>query len=111
MKCFYLAAFLAISQAAPRRTEDEGFTITVLHTNDIHSHFLQSDKRGGNCTEEKAKNNVMLRRRSENSHEGERNKGNEKNTFFFNDWRISIKEQSGILFCKYNIRVCGNGKQ
>ncbi|CAN7981921.1 unnamed protein product, partial [Ixodes pacificus] len=27
------------------------FNITVLHTNDIHSHFLQSNKRGGSCTE------------------------------------------------------------
>uniref|UniRef100_A0A0K8RI13 5'-nucleotidase n=1 Tax=Ixodes ricinus TaxID=34613 RepID=A0A0K8RI13_IXORI len=55
MKLFYLAAFLAISYAAPSQRSGEGFNLTILHTNDIHSHFLQSDKRGGNCTEEKAK--------------------------------------------------------
>ncbi|CAN8017586.1 unnamed protein product [Ixodes persulcatus] len=56
MKLFYLAAFLAISYAAPSQRSGEGFNLTILHTNDIHSHFLQSDKRGGNCTEEKAGN-------------------------------------------------------
>uniref|UniRef100_A0A6B0VER7 5'-nucleotidase n=1 Tax=Ixodes ricinus TaxID=34613 RepID=A0A6B0VER7_IXORI len=55
MKLFYLAAFLVISYAAPSQRSGEGFNLTILHTNDIHSHFLQSDKRGGNCTEEKAK--------------------------------------------------------
>ncbi|CAN7999448.1 unnamed protein product [Ixodes hexagonus] len=53
MKCFYFAAFFAISSAAPSSSEGD-FNITVLHTNDIHSHLLQSDIRGANCSEKKA---------------------------------------------------------
>ncbi|EEC20082.1 secreted protein, putative [Ixodes scapularis] len=47
---FCFAVFLALWGAALSKS-DEGFNITVLHTNDIHSHFLQSNKRGGSCTE------------------------------------------------------------
>ncbi|CAN7943797.1 unnamed protein product, partial [Ixodes pacificus] len=84
MKVFYLAAFLAISHAAPRLAEDEGFTITVLHTNDIHSHFLQSDKRGGNCTEEKAKNLSCYGGVARILTKVKEIKKQEENTFFFN---------------------------
>uniref|UniRef100_A0A0K8R669 5'-nucleotidase n=1 Tax=Ixodes ricinus TaxID=34613 RepID=A0A0K8R669_IXORI len=54
MKCFFFLALFAISHAASSSSE-EVFNITVLHTNDIHSHFLQSDIRGANCSEKKAK--------------------------------------------------------
>ncbi|XP_040063025.1 protein 5NUC-like [Ixodes scapularis] len=47
---FCFAVFLALWGAALSKS-DKGFNITVLHTNDIHSHFLQSNKRGGSCTE------------------------------------------------------------
>ncbi len=30
------------------------FTLTLLHTNDVHSRFEQSDKYGGSCTPEEA---------------------------------------------------------
>ncbi|EEC15963.1 hypothetical protein IscW_ISCW013200, partial [Ixodes scapularis] len=56
MKLLFIAAFLSLSYAAPSEKPPENFNITILHTNDIHSHFLQSDKRGGNCTEVKAGN-------------------------------------------------------
>uniref|UniRef100_A0A0K8REZ3 5'-nucleotidase n=1 Tax=Ixodes ricinus TaxID=34613 RepID=A0A0K8REZ3_IXORI len=54
MKCLFIFALFAISSAAPSSSDDV-FNITVLHTNDIHSHFLQSDSRGANCSEKKAK--------------------------------------------------------
>uniref|UniRef100_A0A6B0VEZ0 5'-nucleotidase n=1 Tax=Ixodes ricinus TaxID=34613 RepID=A0A6B0VEZ0_IXORI len=84
MRFFYLAAFLATSLAAPRRADEKGFTITVLHTNDIHSHFLQSDKRGGNCTEEKAQNLSCYGGVARILTKVREIKKEEKNTFFFN---------------------------
>uniref|UniRef100_A0A147BI37 5'-nucleotidase n=1 Tax=Ixodes ricinus TaxID=34613 RepID=A0A147BI37_IXORI len=84
MHFFYLAAFLAISHAAPPPAEDKEFTITVLHTNDIHSHFLQSDKRGGNCTEEKAQNLSCYGGVARILTKVREIKKEEKNTFFFN---------------------------
>uniref|UniRef100_A0A0K8RHV3 5'-nucleotidase n=1 Tax=Ixodes ricinus TaxID=34613 RepID=A0A0K8RHV3_IXORI len=54
MKSVFFLALFAISRAESSSSEED-FNITILHTNDIHSHFLQSDKRGANCSEEKAK--------------------------------------------------------
>ncbi|CAN8017584.1 unnamed protein product [Ixodes persulcatus] len=56
MKSFFFWSLFAISSAASSSSE-EVFNITVLHTNDIHSHFLQSDIRGANCSEKKASKN------------------------------------------------------
>lgn len=53
MNYFYFSLLFAILSAVSSDSEKD-FNITVLHTNDIHSHFLQSDKRGGSCTEKKA---------------------------------------------------------
>uniref|UniRef100_A0A6B0VD47 5'-nucleotidase n=1 Tax=Ixodes ricinus TaxID=34613 RepID=A0A6B0VD47_IXORI len=84
MKLFYLAAFLATSHAAPPQTEDKEFNITILHTNDIHSHFLQSDKRGGNCTEEKAKKKQCYGGVARIITKVREIKKQKKNTLFFN---------------------------
>uniref|UniRef100_A0A147BRD5 5'-nucleotidase n=1 Tax=Ixodes ricinus TaxID=34613 RepID=A0A147BRD5_IXORI len=32
-------------------SNENGFILTVIHTNDIHSHFEESNKRGGTCSE------------------------------------------------------------
>ncbi|XP_077491291.1 protein 5NUC-like [Amblyomma americanum] len=39
--------------SAEGQQQDETFNLTILHTNDIHSRILESDKRGFECTEEK----------------------------------------------------------
>uniref|UniRef100_A0A6B0VCU7 5'-nucleotidase n=1 Tax=Ixodes ricinus TaxID=34613 RepID=A0A6B0VCU7_IXORI len=84
MKLFYLAAFLVISHAAPSQRSGEGFNLTILHTNDIHSHFLQSDKRGGNCTEEKAGNKSCFGGVARILTKVREIKERDKNTLFFN---------------------------
>uniref|UniRef100_A0A0K8RK29 Putative 5'-nucleotidase/apyrase n=1 Tax=Ixodes ricinus TaxID=34613 RepID=A0A0K8RK29_IXORI len=53
MKCLFFLTLLSISSAASSSSGDV-FSIALLHTNDIHSHFLQSDGRGANCSEKKA---------------------------------------------------------
>ncbi|KFM56516.1 Protein 5NUC, partial [Stegodyphus mimosarum] len=35
----------------------ESFNITILHTNDVHSHFVQFNEHGNRCTEKLAKEN------------------------------------------------------
>ena len=29
----------------------EEFNLTIIHTNDVHAHFLESDSRGSPCTQ------------------------------------------------------------
>ncbi|XP_064484169.1 protein 5NUC-like [Ornithodoros turicata] len=41
----------------PREKMNSDFTLTILHTNDIHSHFEESNSWGGPCTPNKKKNN------------------------------------------------------
>uniref|UniRef100_A0A023FR44 5'-nucleotidase n=1 Tax=Amblyomma cajennense TaxID=34607 RepID=A0A023FR44_AMBCJ len=36
-----------------QQDDDDTFNMTILHTNDIHSRILESDKRGFECTDEK----------------------------------------------------------
>ncbi|XP_040062724.1 protein 5NUC [Ixodes scapularis] len=84
MKLLFIAAFLSLPYAAPSKKPPESFNITILHTNDIHSHFLQSDKRGGNCTEEKAGNNSCFGGVARILTKVREIKKQEENTFFFN---------------------------
>nr|AGJ90350.1 apyrase [Ornithodoros moubata] len=59
LKHFFLAfsLLLAVSNAKPATTPKpkcpkkapDGFTLTILHTNDIHSHFDESNQWGGPC--------------------------------------------------------------
>ncbi|CAN7999446.1 unnamed protein product [Ixodes hexagonus] len=83
MKCFYLSALLAVSSVLSSSPEG-GFNITVLHTNDVHSHFLQSDKNGGNCTEKKANNSECYGGVARIRTKVKELKEKENNTFFFN---------------------------
>uniref|UniRef100_A0A6B0VCN7 5'-nucleotidase n=1 Tax=Ixodes ricinus TaxID=34613 RepID=A0A6B0VCN7_IXORI len=83
MKCFFIFALFAISSAAPSSSDDV-FNITVLHTNDIHSHFLQSDSRGANCSEKKAKANKCYGGVPRIVTKVKQLKATEKNAYFFN---------------------------
>uniref|UniRef100_A0A1S4M6U0 5'-nucleotidase n=1 Tax=Ixodes scapularis TaxID=6945 RepID=A0A1S4M6U0_IXOSC len=50
MNSFCIVILVLIWCSARCRSEG-GFNITVLHTNDIHSRFLEANKRGGKCTD------------------------------------------------------------
>ncbi|XP_054924306.1 protein 5NUC-like isoform X2 [Dermacentor andersoni] len=57
--CATLTAILCftLSSAQSGKGNTNGrFKLTILHTNDIHSRILESDKRGMQCNEEKRKN-------------------------------------------------------
>ncbi|CAN7982098.1 unnamed protein product [Ixodes pacificus] len=83
MKRFFIFALFAISSAA-KSSSDDVFNITVLHTNDIHSHFLQSDSRGANCSEKKAKAKQCYGGVPRIVTKVTELKAKEKNPFFFN---------------------------
>uniref|UniRef100_A0A6B0VDP2 5'-nucleotidase n=1 Tax=Ixodes ricinus TaxID=34613 RepID=A0A6B0VDP2_IXORI len=83
MKCLFFLALLSISSAALSSSGDV-FNITVLHTNDIHSHFLQSDGRGANCSEKKAAANECYGGVARIVTKVRDLKGSEENAFFFN---------------------------
>ncbi|XP_040079523.1 protein 5NUC-like [Ixodes scapularis] len=80
---FYFAVFLALWGAALSKS-DEGFNITVLHTNDIHSHFLQSNKRGGSCTEKDLNKNACYGGVARIITKVKQLKNTAPNPFFFN---------------------------
>uniref|UniRef100_A0A147BSX9 Putative cd73 ecto-5'-nucleotidase n=1 Tax=Ixodes ricinus TaxID=34613 RepID=A0A147BSX9_IXORI len=50
MKNICMVIFMLAWGSAQCSTEG-GFNITVLHTNDIHSRFLEANKKGGKCTD------------------------------------------------------------
>nr|ABS28918.1 5'-nucleotidase [Ixodes scapularis] len=83
MKRFFIFAFFAISSAA-QSSSDDVFNITVLHTNDIHSHFLQSDSRGANCSEKKARDKKCYGGVPRIVTKVKQLKDTEENPFFFN---------------------------
>uniref|UniRef100_A0A0K8RAN6 5'-nucleotidase n=1 Tax=Ixodes ricinus TaxID=34613 RepID=A0A0K8RAN6_IXORI len=83
MKCLFFLALLSISSAALSSSGDE-FNITVLHTNDIHSHFLQSDGRGANCSEKKAAKKECYGGIARIVTKVRELKESEENTLFFN---------------------------
>ena len=59
MKKIYWSSMLAILALlvllVPALAQDEGeFTLTIMHTNDVHARVLQFNKYGGTCSEEDA---------------------------------------------------------
>ncbi|EEC12662.1 secreted protein, putative, partial [Ixodes scapularis] len=50
MKNICIVIFVLVWGSAQCSSE-RGFNITVLHTNDIHSRFLEANKKGGKCTD------------------------------------------------------------
>ncbi len=53
-----LLVFITLGSCANTGQEEEGqITVTVLHTNDVHSRFRQTNKYGGSCSEEEEKEN------------------------------------------------------
>jgi 5'-nucleotidase/UDP-sugar diphosphatase len=49
-----ILAMLLTFGAAPVTAQDDGFTLTILHTNDTHSHIEQFAGSGATCSEEQA---------------------------------------------------------
>uniref|UniRef100_V5ICS2 5'-nucleotidase n=1 Tax=Ixodes ricinus TaxID=34613 RepID=V5ICS2_IXORI len=85
------------------------FNLTILHTNDIHSHFLQSDKRGGNCTEEKAKKKQCYGGVSRIITKVREIKKQKTNTLFFNAGDF-YQGTVWYTVLKYNIVALAIGK-
>jgi len=50
---FILVLVTCLSPVLVLSTGDS-LTLTVLHTNDVHSRFLQTNKHGGSCSQENA---------------------------------------------------------
>lgn len=40
---------LSVGPGAAQGADVDAFTLTVLHTNDVHSHFVQTDPYGSRC--------------------------------------------------------------
>ena len=47
-------AFAVLAFALPASAQDDGFSITILHTNDVHARIDQFDGRGNICDEDEA---------------------------------------------------------
>lgn len=56
-KALSLAIVIVLLVVHAGLVSSEDVTLTVLHTNDVHSRFLQTDKFGGSCPEDQAEKN------------------------------------------------------
>ena len=46
--------FLLMLTAFGIQAQEQGFTLTILHTNDVHAHLLPFNQAGGDCSDEEA---------------------------------------------------------
>uniref|UniRef100_V5GLV2 5'-nucleotidase n=1 Tax=Ixodes ricinus TaxID=34613 RepID=V5GLV2_IXORI len=82
MKTICIVIFV-LAWGSVQCSSEGGFNITVLHTNDIHSRFLEANKKGGKCTDkDRNKDGCFggVARLVTKVKEFKKN----KNTFFFN---------------------------
>ncbi|XP_077527257.1 protein 5NUC-like [Haemaphysalis longicornis] len=81
-----LLCYLVVSTAGQGAERDGDLHLTLLHTNDIHSRILESDKRGMQCDDEKRRKKKCFGGVSRITHKVRelKNKYKEKNPLFLN---------------------------
>ncbi|KAM7307456.1 protein 5NUC [Ixodes scapularis] len=83
MKNICIIIFVLVWGSAQCSSE-RGFNITVLHTNDIHSRFLEANKRGGVCTDKDREKDGCYGGVARIVTKVKELKNKNKHTFFFN---------------------------
>lgn len=54
------AIVLACNVSVLLGSDDESFTLTILHTNDVHSHIEETSKSGGVCSDRDKENKTCV---------------------------------------------------